>query len=86
MSAMLQSSFNVISEKPGGPAFSLPMHEAICVAIEKGDAQAAERAALVLIDQAEADLQDRLDSRKADPLPSRRVAAKRAHEGTARSA
>lgn len=86
MSAMLQTSFKVISEKPGGPAFSLPMHEAICVAIEKADPQAAERAALVLIDQAEADLQDRLRLRKADHRPSTRGAANRARERTARSA
>jgi GntR family transcriptional regulator, galactonate operon transcriptional repressor len=70
MSAILQASFNIISEKPGGPAFSLPMHEAVCVAIEAGDPVAAERAALVLIEQAEADLQDRLNSRKVMALPS----------------
>ena len=29
MSAILQASFKIISEKPGGPAFSLPMHEAV---------------------------------------------------------
>lgn len=67
MSAILQASFAIISEKPGGPAFSLPMHEAVCVAIERGDADAAERAALVLIDQAEADLSDRLQARKSIP-------------------
>ena len=67
MSAILQASFKIISEKPGGPAFSLPMHEAVCVAIERGDADAAERAALVLIDQAEADLSDRLQARKSVP-------------------
>jgi GntR family transcriptional regulator, galactonate operon transcriptional repressor len=66
MSAILQASFKIISEKPGGPAFSLPMHEAVCVAIENADPVAAERAALVLIDQAEADLQDRLESRTAE--------------------
>ncbi len=86
MSAMLQASFKVISEKPGGPAFSLPMHEAICVAIERGDAEAAERAALVLIEQAESDLQDRLRLRKADPRSSARSAAHRTRERTARSA
>jgi len=64
MSAILQASFKIISEKPGGPAFSLPMHEAVCVAIERGDADAAERAALVLIEQAETDLSDRLQARK----------------------
>ena len=67
MSAILQASFRIISEKPGGPAFSLPMHEAVCVAIERGDADAAERAALVLIEQAETDLSDRLQARKSVP-------------------
>lgn len=63
MAAMLQASFKIISEKPGGPAFSLPMHEAVCVAIERGDADAAERAALVLISQAETDLAAGLQAR-----------------------
>jgi DNA-binding FadR family transcriptional regulator len=63
MSAILQASFRIISETPGGPAFSLPMHEAVCVAIEAGDPVAAERAALTLIEQAESDLQNRLRSR-----------------------
>jgi len=74
MSAMLQASFEVISEKPGGPAHSLPMHEAICVAIENGDVQAAERAALVLIEQAETDLRDRLGSRPAESRARRKAA------------
>lgn len=65
MSAILRASFEVISEKPGGPAHSLPMHEAVCVAIEQGDPVAAERAALVLIEQAEADLQQLLPVRKS---------------------
>jgi DNA-binding FadR family transcriptional regulator len=69
MSAILQASFKIISEKPGGPAFSLPMHEAVCLAIEHGDADAAERAAVVLIEQAESDLQDRLRSRRPEPEP-----------------
>ena len=54
-----------VARSQAGPALSLPMHEAVCVAIEQGDAAAAERAALVLIDQAEADLRDRLQSRQA---------------------
>lgn len=65
MSAMLRTNFKIISEKPGGPAHSLPMHEAICIAIEHGDAVAAERAALVLIEQAELDLGDRLKARES---------------------
>lgn len=58
MGALLQVSFDVITQKPGGPAHSLPMHEALCVAIEQGDADAAEKAARVLIDGAEEDLRE----------------------------
>ena len=43
-------------------SFSLPMHDALCRAIEDGDAVAAERAALALIEQAEADLKTRLSA------------------------
>lgn len=60
MSAMLRSSFKLISRKPGGPAASLPLHDALCTAIERGDAAGAERAALALIGQAEADLEEQL--------------------------
>lgn len=62
MSAILRTSFEIVSLKPGGPAFSLPMHEALCAAIEAADEVAAERAALVLIEQAESDLHTRLKS------------------------
>jgi DNA-binding FadR family transcriptional regulator len=58
MAALLRVSFDVITTKPGGPAHSLPLHEAVCEAIERGDADAAERAALVLIDGAEEDLRE----------------------------
>ena len=64
MSAILRASFEIISDKPGGPAHSLPMHEAVCVAIEKCDPMAAERAAVILIEQAEADLKEQLESRR----------------------
>ncbi|MDR3412052.1 MAG: FadR/GntR family transcriptional regulator [Formivibrio sp.] len=60
MSAILRTSFEIVSQKAGGPAFSLPMHEALCRAIEAGDARAAEQAALALIDQATNDLNARL--------------------------
>jgi GntR family transcriptional regulator, galactonate operon transcriptional repressor len=58
MGALLQVNFEVITKKPGGPAHSLPLHEAICDAIERGDADAAERATLILIDAAEEDLRE----------------------------
>jgi len=67
MSSLLHAMFKIVSEKPGGPASSLGMHEAVCQAIEAGDPVAAERAALVLIEHAEADLQDRLRLRKSVP-------------------
>ncbi len=83
MSAMLQSNFQIITEKPGGPAFSLPMHEAVCVAIEQRDAEAAERAAVVLIDQSEADLQARLRLSVAGARPPARPGARKSRARTA---
>ena len=62
MSAMLRSAFVIVSRKVGGPALSLPLHEALCEAIEQGDADAAERAALHLIDGAEADLREQMQA------------------------
>lgn len=63
MSAMLHASFEIVTRKPGGTLESLPMHEAVCVAIEQGDASAAERAAVVLIEQAEVDLREQMPQR-----------------------
>ena len=68
MGALLRVSFEVITQKPGGPADSLPLHEAVCIAIEQGDADAAERATLRLIDGAEEDLRDLIPRRT---LPAR---------------
>jgi DNA-binding FadR family transcriptional regulator len=59
LSAILRTSFELSSEIEGGPARSLPMHEALCVAIEQGDPQAAEQAVLTLIKRAEQDFEDR---------------------------
>jgi DNA-binding FadR family transcriptional regulator len=59
LSSILQTSFELSSEIAGGPARSLPMHEALCVAIEKGDEAAAEEAVLTLIRRAEQDFEDR---------------------------
>lgn len=65
MAALLRVSFDVITTKPGGPAHSLPLHEAVCIAIEQGDAEAAERATLTLIDGAEDDLRELIPVRQA---------------------
>jgi DNA-binding FadR family transcriptional regulator len=59
LSAILRTSFELSSEIAGGPARSLPMHEALCIAIEKGDPEAAEQAVLTLIRRAEKDFEDR---------------------------
>ncbi|HEY3540304.1 MAG: FadR/GntR family transcriptional regulator [Trinickia sp.] len=59
LSSILQTSFELSSEIAGGPARSLPMHEALCIAIEKGDQAAAEEAVLTLIKRAEQDFEDR---------------------------
>lgn len=74
MSAMVQASLEMVPPKPGGRANSLPMHEAVCVAIEQGDAEAAERAALVLIEQAETDFREQLSVRQAQASILRRAA------------
>ena len=77
MSAVLQASFKLTAGKPGGPALTLPMHEAVCLAIEQRDPVAAERAALALIEQAEADLEDRLSARLPAPAAVGRPASGR---------
>ena len=60
MGAILLTSFDIVSAIPGGPARSQPMHEALCLAIDQGDPDAAERAARSIILQAERDLNERL--------------------------
>jgi len=72
LSAMLRASFEIVSQKPGGPASSLPMHEAVCIAIERGDAKRAERAAVELIVNAEEDLKELLQARRGAPPAARR--------------
>jgi DNA-binding FadR family transcriptional regulator len=59
LSAILRTSFELSSEIAGGPARSLPMHEALCIAIEQGDPETAEQAVLTLIRRAEKDFEDR---------------------------
>ncbi|WP_175775225.1 FadR/GntR family transcriptional regulator [Burkholderia anthina] len=67
LSSILQTSFELSSEIAGGPARSLPMHEALCVAIENGDEAAAEQAVLTLIRRAEQDFEDRAALNRAAP-------------------
>lgn len=67
MNAILKASFKISSEKPGGPAFTLPMHEALCRAIEEADEKSAELASLRLIEQAESDLLEQLQIEQHAP-------------------
>ncbi len=60
MGALLHATFQIVSKKPGGPAFSLPMHSELCSAIEAGDETGAGAATLRLIEQSERDLTDLL--------------------------
>ncbi|HXP97392.1 MAG TPA: FadR/GntR family transcriptional regulator [Telmatospirillum sp.] len=56
LSVMLRTSFTISSRVPKGPYKSLPLHEDLCVGIEAGNPDAAERAVLALIQRAESDL------------------------------
>jgi DNA-binding FadR family transcriptional regulator len=60
MGALLHATFQIVSRKPGGPAHSLPMHDMLCNAIERGDEADAEQATLRLIEQSERDLIEQL--------------------------
>lgn len=75
MSAMLEAAFKIVSQKPGGPASSLAMHEAVCVAIEEGDGARGERAAITLIESAQQDMDALLPlQRGRRAAPARRSA------------
>jgi len=76
MSANLRTTFEIVSRKAGGPAHSLPLHEAICRAIERQDGAAAERATLALIAQAELDLQEQLRAPASNASRVRRTTRK----------
>lgn len=82
MAAMLEANFEIVTQKPGGTALSLPLHEAVCVAIERGDAKAAERAAMALIESSEQDLRELIAAGKGRP----RSAARNARAAGARRA
>lgn len=62
LSAVLRRGFEIVSQKPGGPRESLPAHEMLCRHIVEGDADAAQKAALALIDHATKDLRQCLDN------------------------
>jgi DNA-binding FadR family transcriptional regulator len=75
IATVLRIMFDEVAETEGGPARSLPLHLAVCAAIEAGDAEAAERAVRGLIDWAERDLAARVKGRNARSASGNGVAA-----------
>ncbi|MBC5784320.1 FadR family transcriptional regulator [Ramlibacter sp. USB13] len=78
LSALLRTSFEISTTRKDGPRLSLPLHREVLDAVVAGDAERAERASLVLIDGARADIDLVLESRKPLPrldAPARRLRA-----------
>lgn len=67
LSALLRTSFEVSTSRKDGPRNSLPLHRAVVDAVIAHDADAAERAILVLIDGAREDIETVLASRRRLP-------------------
>jgi DNA-binding FadR family transcriptional regulator len=70
LGALLRTSFEISTTKPQGPALSLPLHRAVLDAVIARNPARAERAALVLIDGAQADIEQVLASRRKLPSVS----------------
>lgn len=70
LGALLRVAFEISTSKVNGPASSLPLHRAVLDAIIVRDADAAERAALRLIDGARDDMERVLASRRKLPSVS----------------
>jgi len=77
-SALLRTSFELSTHKKGCPAKSLPLHRAVLDAVIARDANKAEKAIMVLIDDAQRDIEDILASRRRLPrlnLPASQLKA-----------
>jgi DNA-binding FadR family transcriptional regulator len=70
LGALLRTSFEISTTKPQGPALSLPLHRAVLDAVIARHPARAERAARVLIDGAQADIEQVLASRRKLPSVS----------------
>jgi DNA-binding FadR family transcriptional regulator len=75
LGALLRTSFEISTTKPDGTALSLPLHRAVLDAVTAGSPPRAEKACLVLIDNAQQDIEQVLASRRR--LPSLAVPAPR---------
>jgi DNA-binding FadR family transcriptional regulator len=71
LSALLRTSFEISTKRKDGPRNSLPLHKAVLDAVAAGNPARAERACLLLIDGASADIEAVLASRRRLPkLPA----------------
>jgi DNA-binding FadR family transcriptional regulator len=80
LGALLRTSFEISTTRQDGPAQSLPLHRAVLDAVIRRQPDAAEEAALVLIDGARDDIELVLSSRRKLPSvaePAQRLAPPR---------
>jgi DNA-binding FadR family transcriptional regulator len=70
LSALLRTSFSISTAKKNGPLLSLPLHRAVLDAVAAHEPAKAERAILVLIDGARADIEQVLSSKRRLPKMS----------------
>ena len=83
LGALLRTSFEISTSRPDGPASSLPLHRAVLDAVIARAPQKAERAALVLIDGANDDIEAVLASRRKLPTLSNPPPQLKAHRASA---
>ncbi len=76
LSALLRTSFEISTRSEPGPKGSLALHQAVMEAVAAGNPDAAERAILVLIDGARADIDSVLSTQY--PMMSRQLGARTA--------
>lgn len=67
LGALLRTSFELSTSKKGGPADSIPLHQAVLDAVIARNPAKAEKAILVLIDGAHEDIEQILASRRRLP-------------------
>ena len=67
LGALLRTSFEISTVKKNGPRDSLPMHRAVLDAIIARDADRAEDAIIVLIQDAHKDIEQVLKARRRTP-------------------
>jgi DNA-binding FadR family transcriptional regulator len=67
LGALLRTGFELTARKKGGPANSIPLHQAVLDAVIARDPVKAEKAILVLIDGAHQDIEEILASRRRLP-------------------